>query len=214
LGGNVGEQPMGPNAKPKAGAMKVAYVGKCPGHKNSEGELAEWCVFKHDTGKILTSYGSEEAAKEGLRNMESHKHGSSPMTESEYNDHQNVRSAKGGVCNCADCKNFRKWQKSSSFQSRLLRRQADGEAAAPAPAPTKSVIAIEGYEKQRGSRFKRQMWFYVTGFSYADAGLKIKKVQYSPDKTKAKQMGKLDAQTYSDQLNSRSFGLKTKVEPA
>ena len=178
LGGNVGEQPLQPSAKPKAGARKLAYVGKCPGHRNSQGELAEWCVFKHETGKILTSYGSEEASKEGLKNMESHKGSANP----------------------------------------LLRHEAEGEATAPAaaPTPTKSVIAIEGYEKQRGrGGFKRQIWFYVTGFTYSDGpGLKIKKVQYSMDKAKAKQMGKLDAQSYADQLNSRAFGLKAKVEPA
>src|SRR5208282_532063 len=85
---------------------------------------------------------------------------------------------------------------------------SEGQTVAK-PAPTKSVIAIEGWEKQRGSRFKTQIFFYVTGFSYSDGpGLKVKKVQYSLDKSKAKQMGKFDAQGYADQLNSRSFGLK------
>jgi len=54
---------------------KVAYVSKCPGHRNSKGELAEWCIKQHDTDKILESFKSEGAAKEGLKNMESHKHG-------------------------------------------------------------------------------------------------------------------------------------------
>jgi hypothetical protein len=89
-------------------------------------------------------------------------------------------------------------------------------AVAPAPekpAPSKFVIAVEGYERHRRGP-KRQIWFYVTGFSYADGpGLKLKKVQYSIDRAKAKQFGKLDAETYSEQLNSRSFRLKTKVEP-
>ena len=81
--------------------------------------------------------------------------------------------------------------------------------------PTKSVIAIEGWEKQRGSRFKRQIWFYVTGFSYKDGpGLKIKSAQYDLDMGKAKQFGKLDAESYSNQLNGPSFGLKTKIMPA
>ncbi len=56
-----------------ASLTKTAYVSHCPGHRNSEGELAEWCVKKHNTDKILTSYKSEEAAKEGLKNMEIHK---------------------------------------------------------------------------------------------------------------------------------------------
>ena len=51
---------------------KVSYVCHVPGHHNSKGELAEWCVKSHETGKILTSYGSEEAAKKGLQNMHAH----------------------------------------------------------------------------------------------------------------------------------------------
>lgn len=51
---------------------KVSYVAHVPGHHNSKGELAEWVVKSHETGKILTSYGSEEAAKKGLQNMHAH----------------------------------------------------------------------------------------------------------------------------------------------
>jgi hypothetical protein len=56
-----------------ASLKKVAYVSHCPGHRNSKGEKAEWCIKQHETGKILESFKSEDAAKEGLRNMESHK---------------------------------------------------------------------------------------------------------------------------------------------
>ena len=59
----------------KTAAKKVAYVSHCPGHRNSKGELAEWCIKQHNTDKILESFKSEGAAKEGLKNMESHKHG-------------------------------------------------------------------------------------------------------------------------------------------
>jgi hypothetical protein len=56
-------------------------------------------------------------------------------------------------------------------------------------APAKSVIAIEGYERYRRGP-KRQIWMYVTGFSYADGpGLKLKKFSCSVDKAKAKQLG-------------------------
>ena len=65
----------------KVAAMKVAYVSHCPGHRNSEGDLAEWCVRQHNTDKILTSYTSEEKAKEGLKNMESHKGADESETE-------------------------------------------------------------------------------------------------------------------------------------
>jgi hypothetical protein len=61
----------------KVGSVKkVAYVSHCPGHRNFKGELAEWCIKQHNTDKILESFKSEGAAKEGLKNMESHKHGS------------------------------------------------------------------------------------------------------------------------------------------
>jgi transposase len=56
-----------------ASQSKVAYVSHCPGHRNSKGELAEWCIRQHNTDKIINSFKSEGAAKEGLKNMESHK---------------------------------------------------------------------------------------------------------------------------------------------
>ena len=59
-----------------ASVKKVAYVAHVPGHKNSKGETAPWVIKQHETGKILESFKSEGAAKEGLKNMESHKHGS------------------------------------------------------------------------------------------------------------------------------------------
>ena len=62
----------GPEIKNTA-STKIAYVSHCKEHRNSKGELAEWCVKQHNTGKILTSYKTEEAAKEGLKNMEIHK---------------------------------------------------------------------------------------------------------------------------------------------
>jgi hypothetical protein len=98
----------------QASLTKVAYVGKCPGHKNSEGESAPWCVFQHETGKILTSYKSEEAAKEGLKNMESHKHGATdsigarenPGVHKEYCTKckkETNHASKGDETQCMDC---------------------------------------------------------------------------------------------------------------
>src|SRR5271154_426576 len=61
------------NAKaPTAAIQKVAYVSHCPGHKNSKGEKAEWCVKSHETGKILSSHGTEAAAKKHLQDMHAH----------------------------------------------------------------------------------------------------------------------------------------------
>src|SRR5208282_846715 len=61
--------------------IKLGYVSHCPGHRNSEGESAPWCIRQHNTDKILESFKSEEAAKEGLRNMESHKGSVTPRSE-------------------------------------------------------------------------------------------------------------------------------------
>lgn len=61
---------------------KVSYVSHCPGHRNSKGELAEWCIKDHKDNHIINSFKSEEAAKSGLKNMESHKGsatGAAPM---------------------------------------------------------------------------------------------------------------------------------------
>jgi hypothetical protein len=57
----------------KFGSMqKVAYVKHCPGHRNSDGNLAEWCVYSHETGKILSSHTTEDKAKKHLQDMHAH----------------------------------------------------------------------------------------------------------------------------------------------
>lgn len=73
---------------------KVAYVAHCPGHKNSKGELAEWCVKSHETGKIISSHGTEAAAKKHLQDMHAHsgsKRAAYGVLESDYT--HNLRSA-------------------------------------------------------------------------------------------------------------------------
>jgi hypothetical protein len=59
-------------------SAKVAYVSHVPGHTNSKGESAPWVIKQHNTDKILESFHSKGEAEEGLKNMESHKHGSTP----------------------------------------------------------------------------------------------------------------------------------------
>lgn len=53
--------------------LKYSFVSKCPGHKNSSGELAEWCVKDHKDGHIISSHATEEAAKKHLQQMHIHK---------------------------------------------------------------------------------------------------------------------------------------------
>jgi len=77
----------------RAAFVKVSYVEHCKGHKNSKGELAEWCVKSHETGKILSSHKSEEAAKSHLQDM--HAHSGSLKKAAAH--------AKG--CECGFCKN-------------------------------------------------------------------------------------------------------------
>lgn len=45
------------------------YVCHIKGHRNSKGELAEWVIKSHETGKILSSHKSEKKAKEHLKHM-------------------------------------------------------------------------------------------------------------------------------------------------
>lgn len=45
------------------------YVCHLKGHRNSKGELAEWVIKSHETGKILSSHKSEQKAKEHLQQM-------------------------------------------------------------------------------------------------------------------------------------------------
>ena len=45
------------------------YVCHIKGHRNSKGELAEWVIKSHETGKILSSHKSEQKAKEHLQQM-------------------------------------------------------------------------------------------------------------------------------------------------
>ena len=63
----------------KIAMKKQAFVSKVPGHKNSKGELAEWCIKSHKNNKILQSFTSEENAKKGLKSMEYHKHKASKV---------------------------------------------------------------------------------------------------------------------------------------
>lgn len=44
------------------------------GHKNSKGEDAPWVIESHETGEILSSHPSKEAADEHLVQMRKFKH--------------------------------------------------------------------------------------------------------------------------------------------
>lgn len=52
--------------------LKVAYVAKVPGHKNSEGEAAPWVVKSHKDGHIISSHKTEGEARQHLRDMHAH----------------------------------------------------------------------------------------------------------------------------------------------
>lgn len=53
-------------------AILFEYVTHVKGHKNSKGESAPWVIKSHDTGKVLSSHKSKEAAKKHLQNMHIH----------------------------------------------------------------------------------------------------------------------------------------------
>ena len=53
---------------------KQSYIRYVPGHKNSKGESAPWCIFDHKTGKLLSSHKTKEKAKKHLQDIYIHKH--------------------------------------------------------------------------------------------------------------------------------------------
>jgi len=58
---------------PRVASMtKVSYVAHCPGHKNSKGESAEWCVKSHKDDHIISSHKTEAEAKQHLQDMHAH----------------------------------------------------------------------------------------------------------------------------------------------
>lgn len=54
------------------------------GHKNSKGEDAPWCIISHDTGKVISSHKSREAAEKHLKDIQMFKHMKSESALSEY----------------------------------------------------------------------------------------------------------------------------------
>ena len=57
----------------KSTITKVSFVVHVPGHKNSKGEAAPWCIKSHETGKILSSHKTKSEAKKHLQDMHIHK---------------------------------------------------------------------------------------------------------------------------------------------
>lgn len=54
---------------------KVSFIKHCPGHKNNKGESAPYCIYSHETGKLLSSHKTEAEAKKHLQQMHIHKGG-------------------------------------------------------------------------------------------------------------------------------------------
>ncbi len=56
----------------KSQQIKFSYVSHCPGHKDSNGNSAEWCVKSHDDDHIISSHRTEAEAKKHLQDMHAH----------------------------------------------------------------------------------------------------------------------------------------------
>jgi CRISPR/Cas system CMR-associated protein Cmr5 small subunit len=48
---------------------KISYIKYVEGHKDSKGEDAPWCIFSHETGKLLASFKTKKEAEEHLKRM-------------------------------------------------------------------------------------------------------------------------------------------------
>lgn len=53
--------------------LRFAYVSHVEGHKNSNGELAEWVIKSENGGHIISSHKTEDDAKKHLQDIEIHK---------------------------------------------------------------------------------------------------------------------------------------------
>lgn len=60
-----------------ASFSRESYIKYVKNHKNSKGESAPWCIFKHDTDKLLSSYPTKAEAESALQRMHIFKKGSS-----------------------------------------------------------------------------------------------------------------------------------------
>lgn len=52
---------------------KFSFVKHCPGHTNSKGEKAPWCILSEKDNKIISSHKTKEEAKNHLQDIEIHK---------------------------------------------------------------------------------------------------------------------------------------------
>lgn len=55
--------------------LKKSYIKYVENHKNSKGESAPWCIFKHNTDKLLSSYSTKAEAEKALQRMHIFKKG-------------------------------------------------------------------------------------------------------------------------------------------
>jgi len=51
-----------------------SYIKHIPGHKDSKGDLAEWVIVSHDTGKIISSHKTKADAEKHLKQIQMFKH--------------------------------------------------------------------------------------------------------------------------------------------
>jgi hypothetical protein len=68
---------------------RFGFVAHLKGHKDSEGNKAEWVIKDHETGKVLSSHSTEEAAKKHLQQMHAHKEASMNDYHIYFNDPNN-----------------------------------------------------------------------------------------------------------------------------
>lgn len=73
------------------------YIKKCPGHKDSEGHLAEWCVTDK-AGKTISSHTTQEKAEESFAAMERSKNSSAKKA-----DCPTCGAPSTNTANCPSC---------------------------------------------------------------------------------------------------------------
>lgn len=53
--------------------IKYSFIKKMIGHRNSKGEVAEWCILSENDNKVLSSHKTKEEAVSHLKDIEGHK---------------------------------------------------------------------------------------------------------------------------------------------
>lgn len=153
----------------KQAMKKISYVSKCRGHRDSDGELAEWCVKSHDTGKILSSHKTKAEAAAHLKQMHIFKN--SLFNQETFNFGPTLNSNKPTARSFNHAPNFAEDEKAEFVVSPGQKEAAD-KLAHPINVPSAILNTIlghiEGLAREFAASFDDSSWMASLGNSEID----------------------------------------------